>query len=373
MSPYHNSSCANLSYPSRFLIAKLTVDAIATSLTVRELKVSLQQIPNGLNAAYSATVQRILLQGEIRSKRAFKVMKWVLQAQQPLTSAEMEQAVSIEYGSEDIDLDDIVPAPTLASLCAGLVVIDQYGHFRFAHQTVSEYLKANHPDEFSTADTSVADSCLSYLMYTTFASGPCADLVDLQDRTSRYPLYAYCSHFWYKQLNGTITAEQKQLTLRFFKSEPFWRSARQAARSRVSEHDDILTPQRLLGDSMLHYAAYLDADLLFEDLLAEDPLVLNGRSELGRTPLMRAAVQGSLGFASKLIEAGAEINVLDYDGQAALHLAVWKNNLAVVDLLVTSPSADVNVRVAKTKIGPGGAIRPWPALLEMVPAKLFAD
>lgn len=130
----------------RFLMAKLSIDAIATCLTIRDLKLSLRQMANGLHVAYDATIQRILYQGEGRSQRAFKVMNLMLLAQRPLTSAEMEHAVSIEQGSQDIDLDDIVPAPTLASLCAGLVAIDQHGDFRFAHQTVSEYLRASHSD-----------------------------------------------------------------------------------------------------------------------------------------------------------------------------------------------------------------------------------
>jgi hypothetical protein len=176
-------------------MAKLTIDAIETCLTIRELKMSLQRIPDGLHVAYDATVQRILRQGEGRSQRAFKVMKWVLLAQRPLASSEMEHAVSIEHGSEDINPDDVVPATTLASLCAGLVVIDQYGDFRFAHQTVPEYLKASHPDQFYDEDASVANACLTYLLYTTFASGPCADLAAFQERKARYPLYSYCSRY----------------------------------------------------------------------------------------------------------------------------------------------------------------------------------
>src|SRR6266480_2549993 len=201
-------------------MAKLTIDAIAACLTTRELKLSLQRIPDGLHAAYDATVQRILHQGEGRSQRAFRVMKWVLLAKRPLASSEIEHAVSIEHGSKDIDSDDIVPATTLASLCAGLVVIDQYGDFHFAHQTVPEYLKASYPRQFYDADTSVADDCLTYLLDTTFASGPCADFAAFRDRKLRYPLYAYCSRYWYQQLNNTLNNKQKQLALQFFRSEP---------------------------------------------------------------------------------------------------------------------------------------------------------
>jgi ankyrin repeat protein len=329
-------------------MAKLTIDAIATSLTIRDLKLSLRQIANGLHVAYDATIQRILCQGEGRSQRAFKVMNLMLLAQRPLTSAEMEHAVSIEQGSQDIDLDDIVPAPTLASLCAGLVAIDQHGDFRFAHQTVSEYLRVSHRDRLSDADTSFANSCLTYLMYTTFASGPCAELDTFEGRLSQYPLYSYCSRYWYKQLSEIPNAEQKRLALKFFGSGPHWRSARQAARSIESEPEDFLTPQHLRGETTLHYAAYLDAHHLFEHLLEENPLALNKQNELGRTPLMEAVVSGSLKFASKLIKAGAKTNVADTDGKTALHLAGWVENLAMVDLLVTNPSVDVNLRVAKT-------------------------
>lgn len=161
-------------------------------------------------------------------------------------------------------------------------------------------------------------------------------------------MYSYCSRYWYEQLNETPNAEQKRLALKFFGSEPHWRSARQAVRSIESEPEDLLTPQHLQGETALHYTAYLDAHHLFEHLLKENPLALNKQNELGRTPLMEAAVSGSLKFASKLINAGAEANVVDTDGKTALHLAGWVEDLAMVDLLVTNPSVDINLRVAKT-------------------------
>jgi ankyrin repeat protein len=59
-------------------------------------------------------------------------------------------------------------------------------------------------------------------------------------------------------------------------------------------------------------------------------------------------------LASKLIKAGAEINALGY-GDTALHLAVWKKNLVVVDPLVTSPSIDINFRNTWTESRFGGS------------------
>jgi hypothetical protein len=116
------------------------IDDISCCLTVKELKLSLRRMPKGLEVAYDATIQRIHRQGQERFCRAFEVLKWVMFAQYPLTCAEIEHAASIETNSKDIDVDDLISAANLATLCTGLVVIDQYGYFRFAHQTVSEYL-----------------------------------------------------------------------------------------------------------------------------------------------------------------------------------------------------------------------------------------
>jgi hypothetical protein len=104
------------------------------------------------------------------------------------TSAEIEHAVSIEIGSKDIDLDDLISAVDLATPCAGLVIIDRNDCFRFAQQAVTEYLSTNHEYAFENWRKSVADSCITYLTYDTFSKGPCSDLAELRDRLSRYPL-----------------------------------------------------------------------------------------------------------------------------------------------------------------------------------------
>jgi hypothetical protein len=208
-------------------MAKLTIDVLATCLTIKELKLALSNIPSGLRFAYDATIQRILDQGPSRSRRAFELMKWVLHAKRPLKSAEMEHAVSIEHESEDIDRDDIVPATTLASLCAGLVVIDEYGDFRFIHQTVSEYLTKHHSEKFHDADGFLAESCLVYLGYKEFAQGPCEDIYALQVRRLQYPAYSYCARYWHQHLMGRdpLCEGLRKAALKIFKSEPHWRSA----------------------------------------------------------------------------------------------------------------------------------------------------
>lgn len=334
-------------------MAKLIIDVLATCLTVKELKVSLENIPSGLHIAYHATMQRIIDQGQSRSRRAFEVMKWVLLAKRPLMSVEMEHAVSIEHESNDIDCEDIVPATTLASLCAGLVLIDNNGDFRFMHQTVPEYLKQHHSEKFQDADSSIAESCLTYVRYETFAKGPCEDFATLQARRLQYPAYSYCTRHWYQHLvaNGTLCERQKQAALQFFESEPHWRSANQE--TFVFQAGPSVP--NLNNETILHYAALLDAHLLLEDLMR-----LGGRTCLdkqglyGNSPLMVAVLFGSPKMTSGLLETGAEVDLFNDYGQNALHLAVVTKKEDIAKLLLASPRIDINSLTAKAKTLTGG-------------------
>jgi hypothetical protein len=325
------------------------VDDIASCLTIKELRRSLQKMPMGLKVAYDATLHRIRCQGQGRSLLAFEVMKWVIFARRPLLCAEIEHAVSIEMGTSELDLDDLISATNLAALCAGLIVIDQYDCFRFAHQTVSEYLSSTHVYASDGQNNSIADCCLTYLMYDVFSHGPARDISEFRDRISKYPLYGYCSSYWYEHLKNGPTSDQKKVALRFFGSEPHWRSSRQTARSGQTRGDEMLSHARLFGDVMLHHAAYLNAHHIFDDLLDIDRTALNARSELGRTPLMRAAVHHSVEFASKLIQAGADINAMDNIGDTALHLAIWKRNITMVKLILSTLSVQSGL-LAETRL-----------------------
>jgi len=52
------------------------------------------------------------------------------------------------------------------------------------------------------------------------------------------------------------------------------------------------------------------------------------------TPLQEAADNGDTEIAAMLLQAGAAVNHVNKDGNTAAHLAVWSNNLPVLQLLV---------------------------------------
>lgn len=62
----------------------------------------------------------------------------------------------------------------------------------------------------------------------------------------------------------------------------------------------------------------------------------------GWTPLILAASQGNLEFATKLIDLGADLNLAEYDGWTPLHFAAGSGFISVIDLLLER-GADPNI------------------------------
>lgn len=68
------------------------------------------------------------------------------------------------------------------------------------------------------------------------------------------------------------------------------------------------------------------------------------RDPCGLTPLHHACVIGRADIARQLIEGGAWINAADDYGETALHKACTRGWEGLVQLLLSYPSVDVNVR-----------------------------
>jgi ankyrin repeat protein len=88
------------------------------------------------------------------------------------------------------------------------------------------------------------------------------------------------------------------------------------------------------GDTPLHLAVLRGSPEVVEAILQEDP-DLNVQNSYGRTPLLYVAREtGDAETATRLLDAGAEINVLDRFGASPLELAAWRGFEPLVDLLL---------------------------------------
>ncbi|CAH0772952.1 unnamed protein product [Bemisia tabaci] len=92
--------------------------------------------------------------------------------------------------------------------------------------------------------------------------------------------------------------------------------------------------------SILHLATWRGQEVLFRTILENGECEINGPSELGRTALHLAAINGSTSLVKALLEKGAEVNVYDLDGASPLHYAC-RHSAKLVQLLLDE-GAEVN-------------------------------
>ena len=89
------------------------------------------------------------------------------------------------------------------------------------------------------------------------------------------------------------------------------------------------------GWSELHFAARDSSPEIIEYLLSLG-ITINATSKTGRTPLMCACYKGGrLDNIKRLLELGADIQQLDYDGWSALHFAARDSSPEIIEYLLS--------------------------------------
>ena len=103
-----------------------------------------------------------------------------------------------------------------------------------------------------------------------------------------------------------------------------------------------LTPEQLAA--LVIGSVYLDQPAVFDRAkgLGADVNAVSPRDTLGRTALLFAVQLGRTSFVHKLVAAGAKVDVVDVNGDTAVHYAVRRGNIAVLNAMIAKN--DVNAR-----------------------------
>ncbi|KAJ7584496.1 hypothetical protein C8J56DRAFT_789822, partial [Mycena floridula] len=108
-----------------FLQAHLHLDALASQLNKKGLRMALSSLPKEIMDSYDAAMARISAQGEAANKIALQVFYWLAYAQEPLSVKELQHAVAVSEDITVMDFDAIVDLDLLIDICAGLVIVEE--------------------------------------------------------------------------------------------------------------------------------------------------------------------------------------------------------------------------------------------------------
>jgi ankyrin repeat protein len=260
---------------------------------------------------------------------AKQVLSWITCVKRPLTTVELQHALAVEVGEEELDEENLPEIEDMVSVCAGLVTVDEESDIiRLVHYTTQEYFERAQKDWFPDAETDIANTCITYLSFNTFESGFCRTEKEFEARLRLNPLYDYAARNWGHHARAAST---EMAILAFLESEAKVSSSSQALIASGSRYGySQKVPKQMTG---IHLAAYFGLGEAMVALLknGHDP---NSKDSGGRTPLSWAAANGHEAVVKLLLaKDGVDPDSKDGYGRTPLSWAEENQHEAIMRLL----------------------------------------
>ncbi|CAD6563814.1 MAG: hypothetical protein ASARMPREDX12_000073 [Alectoria sarmentosa] len=314
-----------------FLLARLHLDSLMASLTLRKVKAALRSLPEELDRTYEQVLQRIQAQDPDRVGLALKVLGWIHHAARPLGTRELQHALAVESGDSQFDEDGIPDIGLVLSVCAGIVEVRENNTMGLVHYTAQEYLKRRAVDLFPDAQMEIATTCLIYLSFDEFAQGPSPNDKAFDDRMELCPLLPYASRYWVRHARGNLEAGIKALALAFLKQDSKVASSTQVSEAFESRHP--MYSQRFRHNVRGLWFAASNGLYDLTVALLEDAASIEAEDFEGERSLHRAAINGHYDITLLLLEHQANVHAMSHSGATALHYAATHGHQQIVRLL----------------------------------------
>lgn len=186
------------------------LDDIAKLKQIKAVRKALNNLPSGINKTYERILARVP-HGNFNV--VHRALLWLSFNILPLLLEELAEAIAIEKGLLDIDEDALLSSPEdLLDMCSSLVIISESrDEVTLAHLSVKDYLlstaiRDSDARKFAlsreSANKEISLSCLTYLSYSEFRTGPVETQKAWCNRSERYPLLQYVTVAWPYHFNA---------------------------------------------------------------------------------------------------------------------------------------------------------------------------
>ncbi|OGE58442.1 hypothetical protein PENARI_c001G12300 [Penicillium arizonense] len=246
------------------------MDTLASKLRPGEVVSALKRgnLPQQLDGIYTAALERIKDLPPSHKEVVMDFLRWIVFAQRPLHAREIEHALAVSDNDHDIDTDNIIRAHVLASMCAGLVMLDESDRVRLVHYTVMNFFISHHDQWFPGGAIKLASTCLTYLSFDSFKTGACTGpsvSADFDARLVRYPFLGYAAEHWGKHLREYPNEELYNRARLLLTNRNYFEAVSQALY--YLDNKDSASWSGNSGSSAMHLAAHFMLNRLVMVLL----------------------------------------------------------------------------------------------------------
>ena len=235
--------------------------------------------------------------------------------------SEIQHALAVETGDATLDEDNIPEEGLLLSVCNGLVTYEKEGGFlALVHYTFQQYLEHKAESLFPEAQVEIVRTCLTYLSFDDFEQGPCHEDQDFMVRLKRWPLLSYAVSGWGQHARQGAEEACRGLIFSFLSHSAKSAASVQVLWVRKSMGVNYTRhfPSEV---SALWLASFYGLEYTVSHLLASQRQSVDKKTTWGDTALHRAASGGNVGIVELLLSNGADITATDRAGNTPLHLA----------------------------------------------------
>ncbi|KAL0781830.1 hypothetical protein CaCOL14_003165 [Colletotrichum acutatum] len=288
-------------------------------------------------------MERIKTNSVSRRILAIHALSWVVCAKRVLTVDELLHAVAIRSAPPSSFTDNepgkyLLPTSSnmcteevLLSACIGLIVVVPGGPssertVRLAHATAAEFLLAQEiiRDEQAT----FLETSLNCLYYAS-SRRSCYSEEELNKHCKMYPLFRYAAAHWGLHFSELPKVKGSSYKLAWdFASD----QVKLGNALRTMTDPSISHQTNVSGG---HVSAYFGLENLVRRAMSKANNVdFNARTKSGDTPLHWAVAHDQQGFASFLINAGADLNIQNTNGKTVLHMATAMDHRHFIKILI---------------------------------------
>ncbi|KAF5244289.1 hypothetical protein FANTH_7799 [Fusarium anthophilum] len=295
-------------------------------------------IADALTQAYKETMDRINQQQPDHIILAKKVLFWIARAKRELTVQELQHALAMSSVQCEPCEADLPFKETLATVCAGLVAVDEAKKtIQLVHYTVQEYINQKPCQLLPVTELDIARACIAYLSFSSFEGGYYGIWDDMEDQLKSYPFYHYAAKNWgHHARDSSISVDE--LMEHFSPGTQLMKSVGVLLVRETSISGPLYWPKPPRSTSILHIAAYFGLENIVQKVLFTCSQA-DVTDDYNRTPLSYAAEQGHKSVIELLIDNGADkdsrgTGEYEHEGRTPLSFAAEKGHEAAARTLI---------------------------------------